>query len=407
VEKNAAGEVFENLVIGEGKQPRNAVSNKLEVLTEIATGKKVTINANGSADYRTQDLITVVTKGQVVAKMFPPDETPEDGWDVFGKEIKAQDVTASPVEIGKHIEQKRLEDGTVELIASTSGELLYDRKIIDIRNVHEVDGDVNLQTGNIKFSGSVQVKGMVESGFQIFSGEDIHIGESVEGALLSAENDIVVERGIIGKEKGVIRAKGNIQAAFAENARLLAVQDIHIKGYCLRSHLKSNGKVILEGDKGFFMGGSVKSRNGMDVTNLGSEQELKTLVSFGQDYLVEDQIELEEREIQRIKNKLVKFDTYMNSLEKQKNRPALERVRKEKLKFLKILEKRSLRLFNLREKFEEYVVSEITVRDSVYPGVIIESHGRTREIVKKKSGVVFFFDKESGHIKEKDIDKKE
>ena len=403
----ASGETLENLVIGEGKQPRDAVSNKLEILTDIATGKKVTIKKNGSADYKTQDTITVVTRGQVVAKMFPPDETPEDGWDVFGKEIKAKDVTASPVEIGKHIEQKRLEDGTVELIAATSGELVYDHTVIDIRNLHTVEGDVNLQTGNIKFSGSVQVKGMVESGFQVFSGEDIQIGESVEGALISAENDIVIERGIIGRQKGVIRAKGNIQASFVENARLLAVKDIHIKGYCLRSHLKSNGKVILEGEKGFFMGGSVKARAGMDVTDLGSEQELKTLVSFGQDYLVEDQIELEEREIQKIKNKLVKFDTYMNSLEKQHNRSTLERVRREKLKFLKILEKRSLRLFSLREKFEEHVASEITVRDSVYPGVIIESHGRTHEIKKKRSGVVFLFDKESGHIYEKDIDKKE
>jgi uncharacterized protein (DUF342 family) len=249
----------------------------------------------------------------------------------------------------------------------------------------------------------VEVKGTVESGFQIFAGEDIHIGESVEGALLSANNDITIDRGIIGKNKGVVRAKGCIQAAFVENARLLAVQDITIKGYCLRSHLKCNGRVYLEGDKGFFMGGSVKSRGGMEVTDLGSEQELKTLVSFGQDYLVEDQIELEEREIQAIKHKLMKFDSIMNTLEKQGNRPDLEKVRKEKLKFLKIVEKRSLRLFNLREKFEEHIPSEITVRDSVYPGVIIESHGRTHEIMKKRSGVVFYFDKESGHIKERDI----
>jgi uncharacterized protein len=39
----------------------------------------------------------------------------------------------------------------------------------------------------------------------------------------------------------------------------------------------------------------------------------------------------------------------------------------------------------------------------VYPGVVLESHGRYFEVKQKKTRVVFFFDQERGHIQEKPL----
>ena len=134
-------------------------------------------------------------------------------------------------------------------------------------------------------------------------------------------------------------------------------------------------------------------------------EDVRDILAQYSDYMRREGVSYQEM-FRKIKNKLVKFDVYMNELEKKGDQGKLERVRKEKLKILKILEKRSLRLFNLREKFEEHVPSEVIVHGAAYPGVLIESHGRTYEVMKQVSGVAFFFDRESGHIKDKVLEKK-
>ena len=67
---------------------------------------------------------------------------------------------------------------------------------------------------------------------------------------------------------------------------------------------------------------------------------------------------------------------------------------------MKLIEKRSMRLFTLREKFEEHFPSEVEVRGKLYPGVVFESHGRYHEIDSEKKGVVLIFDQKTGRIVE-------
>jgi uncharacterized protein (DUF342 family) len=217
---------------------------------------------------------------------------------------------------------------------------------------------------------------------------------------------VFIAQGVKGGGKAVIRAKKEIRLSFAEQATLLSVGDIHIKNACLRCQVKSNGKLVLETEKGNFVGGSARVKGGLDVMNLGGESGAKTHVSFGQDYLIKDQIESEEAEIEKVKAQIIKLDSAMHLFERGGQQVNLEKVRQEKLKLLKIIEKRSMRLFTLREKFEEHCPSEIRVRGTVYPGTIIESHGRFFEVRKKSSKLVFFFNPEVGHIQEKPLDQK-
>ena len=79
---------------------------------------------------------------------------------------------------------------------------------------------------------------------------------------------------------------------------------------------------------------------------------------------------------------------------------ALSSLYQAKSKLLRALEARNLRVFTLRERFEEHFESEIRVRGTVFPGTVLESHGRTLEITAPKKKVVFVFDTKSGHISE-------
>jgi len=81
----------------------------------------------------------------------------------------------------------------------------------------------------------------------------------------------------------------------------------------------------------------------------------------------------------------------------------LDHIRQDKVKMLRLLEKRTHRIFDLRERFEAHVESEVRVRGIVFPGVILESHNRFYEVRSKKAKVAFSFDQEQGRIIERPL----
>lgn len=192
-----------------------------------------------------------------------------------------------------------------------------------------------------------------------------------------------------------------MEAAFAEQAMLMGIQDIVLKNSALLCNIKTNGKLSLLGDKGHLIGGLCRARKGIEVQNLGSENGARTQVSFGQDYLVKDAIESEEKEIERVKAMILLADKSMREQEKLGSN--LEAVRNDKLKLVKILEKRSMRVFELREKFEEHFPGELVVRGSAFAGVVLESHNRFHELRQTKQKVAFSFDPQLGRIVERPL----
>lgn len=403
-EKAAEGESVTGITFARGTAPKHASSNKIELLVSTSQNEKVKIREDGTADYKNTSSIVSVTKDQHLAKLLPSETEPTDGVDVTGKALPAKKIQDFQLEIGENIRQEEGESGALDLYSEIDGELFYDRKSIKVQGIHLVEGDVDLKSGNIKFSGTVQVKGSVTNGFYVISTDSVMIKEAVEGALVSAEKDIIVGQGIKGLGKAVLRSKQNIGASFAEQATILSVANIKLKNSCLRCFVKCNGKLILESDKGDLVGGRTRVRRGLSVHNMGSPGGAETHVSFGQDYLVEDQIEKEEKEIEKIKEKLTKFDFFLHTLEKEGKTAELNKGRKEKFKLMKIMEKRGMRVFTLKEKFEEHYPSELEIRGTLYPGVVIESHGRFYNVKEEEKKVTLVFDQKTGQIIKKDPD---
>ena len=268
-----------------------------------------------------------------------------------------------------------------------------------------IKGDVDFGSGNIKFGGDVNIKGNVKSGFFVMAGGNINIGMNSENSLLSSEKSIMVAQGIKGGGKALLRAKESIQLSFAERATLLAVDNITIKNAVFGCKVKCNGKLKLLSEKGYLVGGRIQAREGIDAQNIGSVSGSRTEVSFGQDYLVYDRIETEEKEINKIKNRLIKIDPDMRQAEKDLDSKQLTKLRMEKVKLMKILEKRSMRVFALKERFEQHFSGDVTIRGEVFPGAVFESHGRSLEITKSEKSVRIVFNQETGMLEKVSLDK--
>jgi len=397
------GKPVVELPIAFGQPPQEGGANQIKFLIKLAGQEKVTIRSDGTADYKNRDLITTVKAGDPIAEVLPPDTPPEEGWDVTGKPIPAKAASPFTLEIGPGIRTESREGKNV-LIAEVNGELLYDKKRILIQESHVIKGNIDLSTGNVKFPGSVVISGSVQSGFYVMAQGDIKVGEGVEAALLSADGSIYIQQGVKGGGKAVLRTKKNVYASFLEQTTVLAVGDVKVKNACLRCTIKSNGKVELVSEKGFLVGGIIKARYGVSAAGIGTEKGVHTEISFGQDYLIADQIELAEKEMKKLNETKVRLDTLIHQCEKSGDRGNLELYRKEKLKTLKLIESLSLKLFTLREKFEEHFPSEIRVRGTVYPGVVIESHGRYHEFTSPKKNIKIQFDQSSGRITESPLE---
>ncbi|MFP4704726.1 MAG: flagellar assembly protein A [Spirochaetaceae bacterium] len=389
------GPVF-RAVVARGSEPESPLRPKPEFLVRVASGQAFTVKSDGRVDYKHHDRMTIVRKGTEIVRIPPPPEEPAPGTDVTGGEIPPPKGSEVELTLGDNVSARTEDDGSTLVTAAVSGELLTQHSMVAVRPAYSIKGNVGVATGNIKFPGSVYIQGGVDAGYYVFADGDIRVGEAAEACLLSAEGDILLKQGVKGAGKAALRAKGRIAVAFAELATLLAVGDISVKTGCMHSTLKSNGMIRASADRGSIVGGRIRARKGMEVRNLGSSREVATEVSFGQDYLIADRIEKEEKQIEELKRRITKDDLEMR--EAASDRSRLEELRRDKKKMLKMIEQRSVRLFNLREKFEEHFPAEIRVHGTVFPGVKIESHGRTIEFTAPEKGVVISFDETTGRL---------
>jgi uncharacterized protein (DUF342 family) len=404
-EQAKAGREIRELIFARGKHVDARGAGELEMLVELASGKGMTIRADGRADFRNQDRITTVTRGAELARIRPPAEQDREGWDVLGNTFTAEQSELVEVEAGPNVEVREEAGGSRLLVSKIDGELIFDQNRFEVRASHTVDGDVDMHTGNVKFPGTVTVKGSVRSGFYVVANGGIQISELVEAALLSADGDIVVNHGVKGGDKAVLRTKGTVGVTFAEQTTILAVGNVQAKNSLVHCDVKSNGKVRMIGDKGSIVGGRVRAREGLETHNLGSERGVKTTVEFGQDYLVADKIEKEEREIEKLKREVTRIDLAMKEAQRSADRSELDTLHTRKLQMLKLIEKRGLRVFTYRERFEEHHESEIVVKGTIYPGVVIETHGRTMEITTPRKNIIIAFSPETGRIEERSGEK--
>jgi len=402
LDSSLKGQAVEGLLIAEGTPPVNPEPPRLIIKIAQTPKPKVLITADGRADYKSASNLTLVKKGDLLAEIIPAKTQSRPGKDVCGRNIPPHAQRGSPLPNFYNVTQETAPDRIIKVLAACEGEFFNAGNAFGVRKLHVVKGDIGLDTGNIDFPGDVFIEGSIKAGFKVIAEGNIHVLNTVEAALLSAGGSITVEQGIKGRGKAILRAKENIECLFAEQATLLAVGDIVIKRSAMHCTIKCNGRLKVGQTKGSLIGGLARARCGMFLVNLGSVSETQTLISFGQDYLLLDQIEQLEKHLGKIRSRLAEIERTLQRAAVP-DQAALKALREEKLTLLKQRELWGKKLITLRDSFDEHQPSEILVLQTVYPRVTIESHGRLLHIKEEKRAVSFTFNPQVGKIEEKSI----
>ena len=359
-----------NVIIAQGKQMENGEDGRYEFFFDLDVNGKPTVRSDGSVDYMNLKLFESVKEGQLLAKYYHPTKG------VFGFDVKGKLLTPKPGKPKSVLRGKGFkvsEDGD-EYYAAISGKVEYRNYDLRVIDLLEIDGDVDLNTGNIDFDGDVNIKGNVITGLRINAIGSIYISGHVEGAIITTQKDLILQGGINANGVGKVYAKGNITGKFFENAEVYAEGDINA-GYILNSNMTAIGKIIIDGAKGVIYGGELTGVMGIETPLLGNNSHTITAVRVGPSKKLQTEyanllIKIKEidSEISMYENVLRKFDLIKKSAPEKLDRQAYTKVFQSKI--IKTAEKakfqsESKRLFDI---IRESGSSGVIIEKAIYPG---------------------------------------
>jgi len=165
------------------------------------------------------------------------------------------------------------------LVANANGTPIFRENSAKIVPKLEI-GDVDYETGDINFDGSVHIRGTMRPGFKVNAGGDILVVDTVEGADLQAGGSINFRCGVFGKSQTQIITKGNIRAKFLHECIVYCEGNLEVEDLIANCQIICEGMVEVgqKGGKGQIYGGKTVATRGVHAKILGAVTELGTLI---------------------------------------------------------------------------------------------------------------------------------
>ena len=375
------------IVIAEGNAAKNGVDAYL--VNEVRENKN---DKREKFNFRNVLNIPSVKSGQLLASIIPP--TPgTDGTDVTGRKIPSKNGKQLKIRAGKNV----ILNG-VNFYSTMDGQLSLTNKLISVNPVFEVNGDIDLKTGNIDFIGNVEIRGNVPAGYEIKAGGDIKIFGLVEGASIYAKGNIVINGGVTAGNKGSVTAGGNIQATYLNQAVIKAGQDIIVANYVLHSKLEASGSIYC--NNALVIGGELFASGNLYAKDVGNHLFTKTELRAGVDsenvqkeqLFMAQKLELNANlsKLTDIENKIMQIGRATGKLSTDQKAIILKQ-QSTRNQLLKQLEEIEDELEIIEAEKNEKQDSSIYIYNTIYPNSTIQYGKYRRQIQKEHSNVRFYF----------------
>ncbi|SDB98990.1 hypothetical protein SAMN04515661_101174 [Candidatus Frackibacter sp. WG11] len=394
---------IEEVLIAEGTEPIAGEDAEIDFKFDLESQeRKVQQLEDGSVDYRNLGRINNVEAGSVLATKSPPKPgTP--GINVRGEEVEPEAPTDLKIPGGKNTTLS--EDG-LTLRSDIEGQVFYKGDKIEVIEVHTVNGDLDLSTGNVKFVGTVIVKGDIKDSMKVKAKHDIHVQGSVHAAQLEAGGEVTIKNGFIGKNKGKIEADGDVKAKFIENGKVVTEQNLIVSEAIMHSDIDA-AEAIKVVNKGLIVGGMVRAGREIDAKVVGSNLATKTKLFVGVTPALRDQYHELTEELDNYQVELDEALKSINYIKKrqeenggqlsEKERELLSQKTRIRFQLSKNIEDLKKEKKRLDKRLEEGRHGRVKVQDKLYSGVEITIGTEVKKIGKQISNVQYYV--EDGEIK--------
>lgn len=391
------------VLIAKGKKSIDGRAYQVKLFIDLS--KNIgQVKEDGTIDFKEINSIKNIKKGTIIGE-YIPEIKPEDGYDVFGHIKSARYNGISNYKLGKNLKI----DKNNNIVSTIDGVIsVTDDKVISISDKVLINGDVSLETGNIKTNINIVITGKVQEGFKVEAGKNISVRDSIVKANVRARGNIKVKNGIIGdSNKYKIIAGGEIHTGYLEYANVWAAKDIYFSKSIIHSLIQSGGKIIATG-KGVVIGGKIVASNGIEVIELGSKLSVPTEVVVGIDLQKElklrslnNQHKMNNIEIRKIK--LAIGESYFKNPEKYLATISEDRFIEieEHLENLFLLMEKQKQIEQQIKKLNKsltYPDAKIVVKKACYEGVTIFMGQTKFQVFETLKNVTIYWDDESKTI---------
>lgn len=285
----------ENIVIAVGSKPADGENGEIEYFFDASEGKaRPKINEEGDVDFKELNLFQQCRAGDSLARKRPA-TAGIPGRMINGEYVVPKPGKDIPLPIGLNTKPDSNDPNLI--IATTDGQPKLINKKVNVIPIVEITGDVDFSTGNINFTGAVNVRGNVISGFSVKATGDVTIGACVEACTIECGGNLTIKQGISGMDKALIICRGTLATKFIYNATVYCDGDIFVDESIMYSKVSASGKVEVMGKKGYIMGGITRATKTITCNQTGTPTATPTILEVGGSPTMREEMEKLEAEI--------------------------------------------------------------------------------------------------------------
>lgn len=359
---------------------------------------KAKVNETGQINYKELNQIQNVISDQPLAVKILA-ERGKGGKTVFGRYLEAKHGKDIQIQLGENV---RLDRDGVTIKASIDGEVMLVNGKVSVIPVKYLDA-VNVKTGDIKFVGTVIIKGAVEEGYKV-EATNIEVNGNVDPSVLIASENIIVRQGIHGKGTGYIKAGKSLWAKFIDQTNVEVEENVIVTDYIMNSNVTAMKNILLRGKRAQINGGHLLATEEVCAKYIGSSGGgTETIIEVG----IDPRAKMRLVELQKLQgDKTSKYNTNdldIQGLEQTKKvRKRLPQDKEDKLKKLKnenkVLQEELDNIESEINKIQSHLkdlkaVGKVKVEETVYAGVKIYVRDLKDELKMDTKNITFSYDK--------------
>ncbi|MFH2035220.1 MAG: FapA family protein [Candidatus Zixiibacteriota bacterium] len=360
-----------NYVLVEGIVPIMPVDGKIEWSGDYFNEEYYIDPETKRTDFHRKMGNPNVEKDVLLAKVTY-DKQGKDGRDVFGKTIKVPAPKRINLQNGPNIVWNNKEAAFYSKVA---GRVILTGSTVDIDETVFIKEDVGVESGNINHKGNVVINGGINSECKVEATGDIEVRGLVYASDIKCGGNLTCKEGMNESIEKKIEVKGELFSKYIMNATIESYGNIIVNSEIYQSNIKSRGDISCE--EGRIVGGEIMVAKDIRTGEAGSKGYANTLLIAGVDFHLQQRLNINNTNIQKLKDSLKKLKPVYRQLINIKN--FLDATQKEKLTELEFkiyeindtIEKLEEDNKIIRKKNYENRKARIIILKMIYPGVTL------------------------------------
>ena len=354
---------------------------------------------SGNVDFKELNNIQNVVKGQTLAVKIAATRG-KGGKTLYGHYLEAQNGKDIQVTLGQNVE---FDTDGVTILASVDGQVIFENGKVSVEPLLMLDA-VNIKTGNIKFVGSVVIKGAVEDGFDVRATGTIDVGGTVGKCNIESENgDVIIHQGCFGKNEGSIKAGKSLWCKFVQEMKIEVEHNVVATDSLMNCDITAMKNIVVYGKKAQITGGTLFATEEICARTLGSPGGgTSTTLSVGIDprakKKLDDLLESQSELVKELENIEMDVSTLENMKKVRRSLPKdkeenLGKLTERKMQILTESKEMNKEIEALQAHLRELkAVGRVKVEGTTYPGTKIYVRDVCDEVLTEVTNCTFYYE---------------